>query len=228
MTLKEFEIFFNQGLSLFKKKDYKASLIKFEHSLRFDPKNPLLIYNISIAQVKLGLKEDAIKFLEDHLRILKKSVYWIRALAAYVYLSLELEKNNKSGEFLKDALGIANENITLLNLDGFIQEKEKNYFQALDSYSRVLEIDPGNNTALNGAAYCITQMDGDLEQAVMLVDHALTNSPENPAYLDTKGWALFKKGDREAAKRLFQKALEKAPGHPEIKEHLGEVLSNNE
>ena len=51
----------------------------------------------------------------------------------------------------------------------------------------------------------------------------LTNSPDDPAILDSLGWINFRLGNMDEAERLLRQALKEFPDH-EVAAHLGEVL----
>jgi Flp pilus assembly protein TadD len=44
--------------------------------------------------------------------------------------------------------------------------------------------------------------------------------PQNPAYLDSLGWAYYKSGDVKEARVWLKRAFDAAPNEKEIKEHL--------
>jgi tetratricopeptide (TPR) repeat protein len=63
-----------------------------------------------------------------------------------------------------------------------------------------------------------------LEKALNLINRALTYQPDNPLFLDTKGWTLFKLGEIEKAKRAVQKSLELNPNYKEAQVHYKAIL----
>jgi Flp pilus assembly protein TadD len=62
-----------------------------------------------------------------------------------------------------------------------------------------------------------------LEEAIHLIKKALSIEPENGYFIDSLGWALFKKGKVSEAKHLLQKAVGIVKDDPVILEHLGDV-----
>jgi tetratricopeptide (TPR) repeat protein len=62
-----------------------------------------------------------------------------------------------------------------------------------------------------------------LDEAVSLVRRALDADPERPEYLDSLGWAYFKRGELNDAVKYLTAAAEKLPNHSEIQDHLGDV-----
>lgn len=77
----------------------------------------------------------------------------------------------------------------------------------------------------NGVAYALAEAGVDLLRAEALVDEALSADPDNPDYLDTKGWILCRQGDAEAGLRWVSKASEASGGAvDEIEAHLDHCL----
>ena len=58
-----------------------------------------------------------------------------------------------------------------------------------------------------------------------LAQRALKVEPDNPAYLDTLGWALFKQGKSAEAAVPLGKAGAVLTGNSVIQDHLGDVLA---
>ena len=82
---------------------------------------------------------------------------------------------------------------------------------------------PDDATVNNDLGYLYAEQGKNLEKAEAMIRKAITEEPENYAFLDSLGWVLFKRGK-------FQEAripLEKAQGDPRadstIPDHLGDV-----
>lgn len=78
---------------------------------------------------------------------------------------------------------------------------------ALERYSQALELDPDNHLALNNAAYFMAEHDMDLDKAEQYSAKAVRDNPDNPTYLDTYAWVLFKKKDYSLAKQYIDMTL---------------------
>jgi tetratricopeptide (TPR) repeat protein len=65
----------------------------------------------------------------------------------------------------------------------------------------------------------------ELKKALASGKRAYELAPENPEVIDTYAWFLYKNSDLEQAKELLVKAVDLAPDHEEIAQHLDEVLS---
>ncbi len=99
--------------------------------------------------------------------------------------------------------------------------------EAIATFLAVADANPDNLVAANNAAALIADFahtDPELmKRAVALVDR-LANS-ENPSFLDTRGWVLYRNGDYVQARDLLQRALTAAPDNPQLNYHYGMVLA---
>jgi tetratricopeptide (TPR) repeat protein len=72
-------------------------------------------------------------------------------------------------------------------------------------------------------AYFHTERMDDL---LALTDYALKRTPNSEEALLWRGWAMYRKGDKEAAVKLFQEALDARPGYPDAQYALTFVVNN--
>ncbi len=105
--------------------------------------------------------------------------------------------------------------------------------QAFTAYGNSLFFIPDNAATLNNYAYFLEENGGDLDKAYQMSLDAITQEPENPTYLDTFAWILFKRKDYAGALEHQKKAVERAEEDgspsPELYEHYGDILfMNNE
>jgi len=86
----------------------------------------------------------------------------------------------------------------------------KNYFEAIDLFSRALEFEPHNPDAhlLRGAVYVDV---GDLHLALKDYNKALEYSPENIGLFFDKGTVLFYLGEYNKAISSYEKFLKEEP-----------------
>ena len=77
----------------------------------------------------------------------------------------------------------------------------------------------------NGLAYLWLEAGERVDEAGPLIDRALKLDPDNEAYLDTRGWYLFRKGEYRQALELFEKA-EASLARPvaEMADHRAQAL----
>jgi tetratricopeptide (TPR) repeat protein len=90
---------------------------------------------------------------------------------------------------------------------------------------QLVSADPLNADALNSLSYMFADRGLRLDEAIELAQRAVKIEPENPAYLDTLGWALFKQGRIDEAAAPLGKAATSLAGNSVIQDHHGDVLS---
>ena len=89
----------------------------------------------------------------------------------------------------------------------------------------LLESDPRDVNAANYLGYMWADAGINLDESFALINQAVEADPENPAYLDSLGWAAFKLGRLEEAQRWLRRAIELGGSRDgTVLAHLGEVL----
>ena len=92
----------------------------------------------------------------------------------------------------------------------------------------VLALNPDHTDALNYLGYSYADRGINGEEAVALTRRAVALKPDNGAYVDSLGWALFKVGRVAEALQEIQRAAELVKDDPVIFEHLGEIYLTQE
>lgn len=121
---------------------------------------------------------------------------------------------------------------TLFTMAGDTYYQQKKVDDAFRAYDNALIFLPTNNLALNNYAYFLLENGGDADKALEMSKQAMDADPENPTYLDTYAWALFKKGDYAEALKYQKDAMEKTERSEEkisteLYSHLGDILFMN-
>ena len=88
-----------------------------------------------------------------------------------------------------------------------------------------LEVEPADAQAMNHLGYLLANRGRALDEAVRLVERALVAEPGNPAYLDSLGWAHFRRGDFGEAEKYLSPAAEQLPRNAVVQDHLGDALA---
>ena len=89
----------------------------------------------------------------------------------------------------------------------------------------LLDVEPSNAEALNYLGYLLANQGRSLDEAVRLVERALVAEPGNPAYLDSLGWAHFRRGNLDEAEKYLAPAAEQLPRNAVVQDHLGDVFA---
>lgn len=97
--------------------------------------------------------------------------------------------------------------------------------ESFNAYESALRFNSENPAVLNNYAYYLSLLGQDLEKALSMAEKANSLSPDNPTYLDTWAWILYRRGDYKEALIKIEKALslDGKPGGVEM-EHYGDIL----
>lgn len=88
---------------------------------------------------------------------------------------------------------------------------------------KVIKEKPDFAAAYNALGYSYADRNVKLDEAVTLIEKALSLSPNDHYMLDSLGWAHYRKGNLDKAIQYLQQAYD-VNQDPEIAAHLGEVL----
>lgn len=110
---------------------------------------------------------------------------------------------------------------------GATAEQAGLYDKAADLFKKSIALDPANAAdAYNYLGYMWSEQNMHLEEAADMIAHALQIDPNNPAYLDSMGWAKFRQGKFEDALSDLERAAQSmSRDDPVVFEHIGDVCS---
>jgi tetratricopeptide (TPR) repeat protein len=106
---------------------------------------------------------------------------------------------------------------------GAIYQREKQYDRAEQEFRKALAVNPRDATVLNDYGYMLAERGVRLDEAMSLVERALNEDGDNPAFLDSLGWAYYKGNRLMDAERYLLKAIARSGHDPTILTHLGEL-----
>ncbi|MDR3160763.1 MAG: tetratricopeptide repeat protein [Spirochaetaceae bacterium] len=220
-----------EGIEFFRTKRWSKALKEFKSLKPSDLESgekEELSYYLGLCFMKLNQYEDALLHLEqvvtggsNPLRI-----YQCRMTLAYIYV---ITGRSKMAEFeLRRLLAAGFKSAQLYSTLGYASWSQKRYKEAVDYYEKALEVDGENPTALNCLGYILVDTNADISRGLRYCRKAVDRKPQNPAYLDSLGWAYFKNGETQEARVWLRRALEAAPHEQEIKKHMRTVVGDVE
>ena len=147
-------------------------------------------------------------------------------------LEASLLKAHGQAEEARELLNLAIERFPeqlLLRLERALMSEQLNDFATTESDLRfILSRDPDNVTALNALGYSLSNRVGRYKEALVLVEKAFALRPDDPAIIDSLGWAQYRLGQFDTATKHLESAFEQFPDD-EVAAHLIEVYwVNNE
>ena len=106
---------------------------------------------------------------------------------------------------------------------GAIYSSEKKFDLAEAEFRKLIDANPNDASALNFLGYMLADRGIRLDEAVSLIQRAVSQEPANSAYLDSMGWAYYKQNKLAEAQDYLQKAVGGDEHDPTILSHLGDV-----
>jgi tetratricopeptide (TPR) repeat protein len=107
---------------------------------------------------------------------------------------------------------------------GGLLESQKAHEDAERLLRDALAAHPSSHEMKNFLAYMWAESGKNLDAANRLANEALRAEPDNAAYLDTKGWVLYRSGRVFDALQFLLRAVELEKDEPVILDHTGDAL----
>jgi tetratricopeptide (TPR) repeat protein len=137
------------------------------------------------------------------------------------YVRLGLGDQDGAVKVLHDASKRLDQSEPLVGELATILQKLHRNDEAIEAYEALLRKNPRSEFAANNLAMLLVSVRNDgasLDRARDLAGRFA--AAQNPNYLDTSGWVLFRHGEATAAVPLLEKAVSLAPEVPVIRYHL--------
>ncbi len=97
--------------------------------------------------------------------------------------------------------------------------------ESYKAYDKSLSYMANNALVLNNYAYFLSLEGRDMDRALSMATQAVALTDNNPTYLDTQAWVLFKLGRAAEAKKIMQQAIAlDRQGSSELLVHYGDIL----
>jgi len=144
-------------------------------------------------------------------------------LIAESQLLSEFKRDAEAFDLLDKELAMQPEQPELLYETSLLAEKLKRLDVMERNLRKLMLIKPDDPHAYNALGYSLADRNLRLDEALQLIDKALSLAPDDAYIMDSKGWLQYRRGEAAAAIELLRKAFGLRPD-PEIAAHLGELL----
>ena len=177
--------------------------------------------------IRIFPKDVSLRLLRGHLAAIQKQDYR-RAITHYKEV-FRLDANDSLRSVVWGLIGDlyqqeANEEITPQAPQSSTRQRAMKRCYA--AYDKALKYNPDNISVMNNYAYYLSLEERDLEHALRLSSRVMELEGENPTYMDTHAWVLFKLGRLEEARQLLRKAVSlDGQKSPDLQVHYGDVLA---
>jgi Flp pilus assembly protein TadD len=106
---------------------------------------------------------------------------------------------------------------------GIAYERNHQWPKAEADFLEALALNPDQPQVLNYLGYSWVDQGTHLDQALGMIQKAVSASPNDGYIIDSLGWAFFRLGRYEQAVQVLEQALQLLPNDPEINDHLGDA-----
>lgn len=138
-------------------------------------------------------------------------------------LLMQLEQHQRAEQVLNDMLQRYPTDTDLLFSRVLLHDNRGDMESSERDLRRIISLQPDDYRALNHLGYMLADRTTRFEEALALLEQAITLAPDDPAIIDSLAWVQFKLGRYEESLENLRRAFAVFPDH-EVASHLGEVL----
>ena len=211
------------GVALAHEGDYPAAVRVLTKAVALDPQDMQAHYYLALVYSSL---HDFMKAAEQYEIILKKlSVDEPKNAELFAYLGQLYYSQGQEAKAVmqfEKVLKLDPKNTSAMLLVALYYLDHGRRKDAVPILEKCTVQDPMDDACLNSLSYVYAEDNVNIDEAYRLVQSALKIDPENPAYLDTLGWVLYRKGQYNEALKEFGRA-EALIVDPTIYSHIAEV-----
>lgn len=123
------------------------------------------------------------------------------------------------------------DNVQALFALGASQERAGEIALSTETFQRLLSLSPKHAPTLNYLGYMWADRGENLDQALEMIHDAVSQDPDNGAYVDSLGWVYYRLGQFDEALEHLEWASKLEPDDPTVFSHLGDAhvaLGQNE
>lgn len=210
----------NDALTEYRRANYNAALLILAETDIHENDFMDMAYITGLCHTRLENWDEALLYLEQIVTgdSPEARVDQCRLILAYIYsvtgrtrlAEYELEKLMEDGR----------ESSQLYSSMAHIVWSQGRLEDGLAWYLKALALDPENSSALNGYGYLLACAGRDLPRALTACRKAYNSKPDNPAYMDSLGWAYLKLGMLPEAEKFLKQAEERLSGNSEMIMHI--------
>ncbi len=213
-------LFILMTISYLQVRNWKNSIMLFEHTLRVTAMNHIMHYNLGVALQKQGRADEAIS---EYFKALQAEPDYVDA---HNNLGFVLEQQGGMEEAIKqysEAIRINPRYVKAYSNLGRALQKVGRIDEAIKQYSVALQLEPEYVEAHNNLGAALEKQ-GRLEEAIKRYSEALRLKSDYVEAYYNLGAALEKKGSLNDAIKHYTKAVDLEPDHVDARYNLGGVL----
>jgi tetratricopeptide (TPR) repeat protein len=147
----------------------------------------------------------------------------LRARAAAVYLDVGLAADGE--RLLREWVDQEPDNVTAHFQLGTYLYQDDRLDESETEMREVFRLNADHAQALNFLGYSYAERGVKLDEALALIDRAVSLDTWNGAYLDSLGWVYYQMGRYDDAREPLEQATRTYPHDPTVLEHLGDLYA---
>jgi len=206
-------------------KEFQKAAEAYQFNIQLDPTFVESHIHLGVLQYRLKQFPEAIAHLSEAVRLNPKQVepHIVLGLAY-----LQADQFQKAAQAFEEGLRHNPKNADLHFNLGTAYDKLDRFDEVVREMETALSLDPHHADALNYLGYSYAERGIKIDQAISLTRQAVALKPENGYYIDSLGWAFYKKGLLAEALTEIKRAVALVGDDPVIYEHLGEIYMKQE
>ncbi len=202
-------------------KDFAGALVEARAARQKFPKDPDLATLEATAMRERGDMAGALAIVDGLRRQSPQSVDVLLQVAEFYQRA---RKYPEAEETLRASRALDERNLRALFQLGAVLERQKRFDDAEVVFRQALAIESDSGPVLNYLGYMNADRGVRVEDALRLIEKALAKDPENGAYLDSFGWALYRLNRFAEAEDYLRRATARPGGNAVVFGHLGDTL----
>lgn len=201
-------------------KDYRGAIQTYENLLHLKSDQTAIHYRLASLAMQIN---DYEKALYHYRKIEKEYAQQFDVFRGIGFSLYQLKRVDEAVPYFEKAVRMNDRDILSITLLASILQDRQLYDRSDQYYEMALRIDPDNDLILNNYSYSLAERGIELEKALKMIKRALDKSPDNPHYLDTYGWVLYRQGLYDQAFRYIQKSYQIDSTSWEVTMHMGDI-----
>jgi tetratricopeptide (TPR) repeat protein len=201
------------GLPYYQMNQYDNAIPEFETTIEIYKNWGAKPLNSNFYEVLIIAYHETGRYKEEKELIKKASADFpndLSIIRRQIILSFAEEDTVAANQFINKYISVHKSNLTsdidIMDNMAAIYSSAGMPDKAETNFRKALSMDPGNPARINELAYFLIDKDRKPAEGLELIEKALKMNPDNYAYLNTKGWGLFKTGKYEEALKFLEKS----------------------
>ena len=217
------------GVVALQEKQFERARNHFERAVLLNPALEPAQTDLAVALLSLNRPEDAVAVLDRARKEVPPS-FRLEYLSGVARSQLKRFDQALEAYSAAETLGATNQppltDHRFYFQVGALLERKGDEARCIEYLEKSLELKPDYDEALNHLGYLWAEKGKNLPRARAMIEQALQAEPENPAYMDSMGWVLFKLGRYpEALEWLTQARQKLTEPDATVLDHLGDAAA---